>query len=124
VSRTRVASAVVSALAVCLGLACSTAEKRQRQVPAGLWSVRQAESITSIRGTPVHVLRCRGLGRGRRIGGATLYRRFACLAGTRLSHQPVDTVAVDYVLRPLGPYKGRSSRYTLADVHFTGLQVP
>jgi hypothetical protein len=125
VSRSHVGStAAASALVVCVGLACSAREDRQREVPLAWWSVRQAESVTSIRGTPVHVLGCKGLGRGRRIAATTLHRAFACLAGARLSHQRVDTVAVEYVLRPLGPYRGRSSRYALEDVHFSGLQVP
>jgi hypothetical protein len=89
-----------------------------------MWTKRQAESVRSIRGMAVHVLHCDGLGQGRRVGARVLYRRFACLAGARLRHERFDTVAVTYLLIPLGPYRGSASRYRLADVRYAGLQVP
>jgi hypothetical protein len=85
-----------------------------------LWTERQAESIRTIRGMTVHVYRCDGLGRRQGVR----YRRFRCLAGARLRHERFDTVAVTYVLHPLGPYRGGASRFRLADVRYSGLQVP
>lgn len=111
------------ALGMLAGLSCSGNDGRGR-APARMWTEAQAESITTIRGMRVHVRRCRGLGRERRSGRETVYGRFSCLAGARAAHEPVDTVAVTYVLQPLGPYRGRSSKYTLSDVHFDALQVP
>jgi hypothetical protein len=89
-----------------------------------MWTERQAESITTVRGLRVHVRNCEGLGRHRKVGAVVLYGRFACLAGARLAGQPIDTVAVTYTLRPLGRYRGASSGYVLTDVHFGGLGVP
>jgi hypothetical protein len=80
-----------------------------------LWSVRQAESITSIRGTPVRVRYCRGRG-----GQADRYRSFECLAGARTASDPYDTVGIFYVLHPLGEYEGRRSNYRLSNVRFVG----
>lgn len=80
------------------------------------WTVRQAESIAVVRGTPVEVRHCRGLGPvdDRR------YRRFECLAGARAPTDPVETVAVRYVLFPLGDYDGRESPHRLTNVQFIG----
>jgi hypothetical protein len=89
--------------------------------PGNLWTENQAESITSIRGTPVRVRHCEGLGTAR---GRFLYRHFSCVAGTRLRYQPIDTVAVTYVLHPLGHYSGPNSRYALTNVRFIGHGVP
>jgi hypothetical protein len=88
------------------------------------WTERQAESIDVVRGLRVHVRRCTGLGVPRPLGRTKTYARFACLAGARAPHQTFDTVAVTYVLRPLGRYAGRSSRVALANVRFEALQVP
>jgi hypothetical protein len=92
--------------------------------PGNAWTERQAESISSIRGTRVHVRQCDGLARSRVAGRPARYRHFACLAGTRLSYQPIDTVAVTYVLHPLGKYRGRHSDYVASNVRFVGHGVP
>lgn len=106
--------------AALLGLACSG----RGGAPGRMWTEAQAESISVVRGLPVRVQRCRGLGRGRETGKTIVYARFSCLAGARLAGQPIDTVAITYLLRPLGPYAGPSSRCVLTDVHFGGLGVP
>jgi hypothetical protein len=80
-----------------------------------LWTVRQAESITSIRGTPVRVRHCRGL-----VGSEDRYESFECLAGARTAFDQYDTVGVFYVLHPLGAYEGRRSKYRLSNVRFVG----
>ena len=89
-----------------------------------LWTVRQAESISMIRGMHVHVLECRGLGHPTRRGGSARFRHFACVAGARRpgeSYFPrIDTVGVFYNLRPLDKYEGPASRYTLEHVRFIG----
>ncbi len=82
--------------------------------------MQQAESITSVRGTPVRVRHCRGLGRGERKDGEPRYRRFACEAGARAETDKYETVAVRYVLHPLGDYQGPGSRRRLTNVRFTG----
>jgi hypothetical protein len=94
------------------------------EIPPGMWTEAQAASIASIRGTPVRVRHCRGLGNGQTVGSQTVYRRFACLAGARAAHETFDTVAVTYVLRPVGSFAGASSRYVLMDVRFAALAVP
>lgn len=89
--------------------------------PGNFWTEKQAESITSIRGTPVRVRECKGLGKPRE---GVLFRHFSCVAGTRLRYQPIDTVAVTYILHPLGKYRGRNSRYVPTKVKFVGHGVP
>jgi hypothetical protein len=84
------------------------------------WTVREAESISSVRGLPVRVRECRGLGAARRDGGSARFARFACVAGGRSPGEPFDTVAVLYELRVLGEYEGRESRYVLENVRFIG----
>jgi hypothetical protein len=64
----------------------------------------------------VNVRGCRGVGPRE----SKRFRRFDCVAGTRSSTDPVDTVAVLYELRPIGPYSGARSRYVLAKVRFVG----
>jgi hypothetical protein len=100
------------ALAMCVLLAGSCAEDSERDG----WTTPQAESITVIRGLPVRVRHCRGIGRreGRR------YRRFDCLAGARLRGESFDTVAVVYELRPSSRFHGAHSGYTLKYVRFVG----
>ena len=85
------------------------------------WRLAQAESITAVRGTPVHAVRCDGLGP---VVDGGRYRRFACTAAARASFETYDSVGVTYVLRPLGPFAGASSSYALSDVRFTALSVP
>lgn len=104
-----------------LGLACSG---RNGGVADGMWTERQAASITTIRGTPVRVRYCHGLGGGQEARGVIVYGSFSCLAGARIASQAFDSVAVTYVLRPAGAYAGRASRYILANVRFEALMVP
>lgn len=85
------------------------------------WSPAQAESITAVRGTPVHAVRCAGVGLA--VDGGR-YRRFACTAAARAAFQTYDSVGVTYVLRPLGPFAGASSSYALSEVRFSALSVP
>lgn len=104
-------------LAAALGAPPADAHDRH----GNFWTERQAESITTIRGTRVHVRKCEGVGRARE---GVLYRHFSCVAGTRIPSQPIDTVAVTYVLHPLGKYSGRRSRYLATKVLFVGHGVP
>jgi hypothetical protein len=86
------------------------------------WNRQQAESITVVRGMPVRVRHCRGVGRAREEHDRLAYRRFRCLAGARSRFDPygIDTVAVVYVLYPLAPYDDPSSSHRLSDVRFVG----
>jgi hypothetical protein len=102
VTRAVVASAL-TALAACGG-----------EEPA--WSVRQAESITLVRGTPVRQPECRGVGVGRN----GRYGRFTCTAGARRPGEVTDTVAVLYELVPRGNYDGPRSDHDLENVRFIG----
>jgi hypothetical protein len=88
--------------------------------PGAYWRVTQAESISTVRGMRVRVRSCQGLGRARIEAGVRRYRHFRCLAGARASWDTYDTVAVKYVLHPLGPFAGRRSRYALTQVRFVG----
>jgi hypothetical protein len=100
------------ALAICVLLAASCGDESEPD----RWTTAQAESITKIRGLPVRVRGCRGL--GARLGAR--YLRFGCVAGARLRGERFDTVAVVYELRPSSPFRGSDSSYTLRDVHFVG----
>ena len=64
-----------------------------------------------MRGLPVRVRSCRGIGRanGRR------YTRLACAAGARLPGEDFDTVAVTFEVVPR-----RDEGYVLENVHFFG----
>jgi hypothetical protein len=77
----------------------------------GGWTVRQAESIRSVRGMPVRVLNCRGLGSGRK----RRYARFACIAGARTAGETYDTVGVFYDVVPQ-----ENGGYRLENVKFIG----
>lgn len=92
--------------------------------PIIAWSRAQAESISLVRGMPVHVLRCDEAGPAVRVNQAARYRHFACTAGARASFDTYDTVGVTYMLEPLGSFSGASSRHVLTDVHFSALSVP
>jgi hypothetical protein len=81
----------------------------------GGWTVAQAESITSVRGLSVSVRQCRGVDAGRRDGNTLRYERLRCLAGARLRGEKFDSVAVRYVIHPLG-----DSDYELERVRFVG----
>ena len=93
-------------------------------LPIIAWSRVQAESVSVVRGMPVHVLRCDGIGPPVGVNRASRYRRFACTAGARAPFETYDTVGVTYVLQPLGPFFGATSRYVLTDVYFAALSVP
>jgi hypothetical protein len=80
------------------------------------WTVRQAESVDVIRGMRVNVKGCRGIGAKR----SNRFHQFDCVAGARLPRDAVETVAVLYELRPVGPYSGARSRYVLENVRFLG----
>jgi hypothetical protein len=68
----------------------------------------------------VSVRECHGLGQPMTVGRHRRYRHFRCVAGTRAPWETYDTIAVLYVLHPLGPYAGPRSRYTLTQVRFIG----
>lgn len=105
---------VASALVV---LVCfTTAWVADEDSATVLWTERQAESIASIRGMPVHDAECRGLGAGEEAE----YKRFDCMAGGRAPWQTYDTVAVSYVLHPLAEYDGPRSRHRVTRVRFVG----
>jgi hypothetical protein len=80
------------------------------------WTVRQAESIRFIRGTPVSVRGCRGVGPA----ASGRFERFSCVAGARATSDSRDTVAVLYELRVLGPYDRGRPPYALVNVRFVG----
>jgi hypothetical protein len=84
------------------------------------WTVRQAESISTIRGMHVRVRECRGLGHATRNDEARRFRRFACVASARRPGETYDTVGVFYDLRPLGTYDGPASKHALENVRFIG----
>lgn len=75
------------------------------------WTEQQAEAIRSVRGMPVHVLECRGLGSARE----GRFTRFACLAGARRSGENYDTVGVSYDLVLL-----ENAGYRLEKITFIG----
>jgi hypothetical protein len=102
---------VTGLLVVLVSAGCANGDKSSDR----LWTVRQAESITSIRGTPVRVRHCRGRG-----GDANRFESFECLASSRAASDRYDTVGVFYVLHPLGEYEGRRSNYRLSNVRFIG----
>jgi hypothetical protein len=86
------------------------------------WTTQQAESITSVRGLPVRVRRCRGLGPAQNGESEPRFRRFRCLAGGRATSDryAFDTVAVRYDLHPTAEYRGPGSGHRLTNVRFVG----
>jgi hypothetical protein len=74
------------------------------------WTVERAESVTTIRGMNVHVLRCRPLGPGEDMR----YKRFACEAGARRPGEAYDTVGILYQIRV------EDDGYVLERVRFIG----
>ena len=88
--------------------------------PPRFWTVRQAESIKLVRGTPLKSTRCTGLGMPR----ASAYRRFSCVGVVVPKTIPDRTVRVRYVLNPRGKYKGHPSAYVATSVHFNAFGVP
>jgi hypothetical protein len=79
------------------------------------WTVAEAEAVTEVRGLPVRVRECRGLGEATRDGATRRYERFRCLAGARLEGERFDTVAVRYDIRTTS-----GSEYQLQNVQFIG----
>jgi hypothetical protein len=104
----RIRSSLLPLAAVTVALAGCGEEDRG-------WTVRQAESVTAVRGLPVRVRECRGLGDASGDGPARRYERFRCLAGARLEGERFDTVAVRYEIRPAD-----GSEYDLERVEFIG----
>ena len=84
------------------------------------WTEAQAASVKNIRGQPVRVRSCRGIGPSDEVDGSRVYRMFDCVAGTRQPWERYDTVAVFYVLNVLGEYEGPRSRHRLTKVRFLG----
>jgi hypothetical protein len=117
---------LLAAAVVALGVAsaCAGTDERPETKPPAYWTVREAESMATVRGQPVHVRACRGLGRARTSKAVVRYQRFACTAGTGLDWESFDSVAVTYVLVPLGPYEGGCSEHALRNVRFVGGGVP
>jgi hypothetical protein len=103
-------------LVVALVMSSACGESR----PPEFWTVTQAESIKSIRGTKLETTACTGIGASRASG----YRRFSCTARTRPSSLPDLPVQVRYVLNPRGEYRGNRSAYLATDVHFESFGVP
>jgi hypothetical protein len=88
--------------------------------PAEFWTVEQAESIRSIRGTMLQTATCTGIGESRASG----YRRFSCSGSTTPEALPDLPVRVTYILNSRGEYRGRHSAYLATDVHFDAFGVP
>lgn len=84
------------------------------------WTEPEAAAITTVRGMPVRVVRCRGLGSNESQDDRKAFARFDCLAQTRAPWQRYDTITVTYVLHPLGEYEGARSPHRLTNVHFVG----
>jgi hypothetical protein len=99
-------------LVSCVAAGCTDADAPSERV----WTEHQAESITSVRGTPVRVRDCRGRGKKQ----DDRYSSFDCLAGARNTLDRYDTVGVFYVLHPLGKYEGPTSAHRLTNVRFVG----
>jgi hypothetical protein len=101
-----------------LALALTAGCGSDKDASAQWWAVDQAESIAVVRGMPVRVRYCRGLGPS----DDRKYARFDCLASARAVRDlyPFETVAVVYVLHPLEEYRGAKSRHRLSSVKFYG----
>jgi hypothetical protein len=88
--------------------------------PPTYWSVEEAESIKRVRGTPLVITDCKGLGDGR----DSRYRRFRCTGRVVAPTVPQLPVRVRYVLNPRGAYQGRRSAYLATSVRFDSFGVP
>jgi hypothetical protein len=88
--------------------------------PAEFWTVKQAESIKSIRGTTLETTTCTGIGASRASG----YRRFSCTGKTTPRSLPDLPVRVRYVLDPRGEYRANRSAYLATNVRFDSFGVP
>jgi hypothetical protein len=111
---TRVAAIVSLVVTVLASLGCGTSR------PARFWTVRQAESIRLVRGTPLKRTTCTGLG----IERASAYRRFSCVGVVVPKTVPDVPVRVRYVLNPRGKYEGPRSAYLATSVYFDSFGVP
>ncbi len=111
---TRVAGIMSLVVMLLASLGCGASR------PARFWTVRQAESIKLVRGTPLERTTCTGIGMRR---GST-YRRFSCVGVVVPKGIPDRPVRVRYVLNPRGEYKGHRSAYLATSVHFDAFGVP
>ena len=98
-------------------LACG----ESRSLSPRFWTVRQAESIRIVRGTPLRTTKCTGRGERR----ASAYRRFRCVG----VHWPKGLayplpVRVRYVLEPRGAYRVGRPPYVMTRVRFDSFGVP
>jgi hypothetical protein len=105
--------------AVVIGLVCAACGTSGH--PSRYWTKSQAESIRSVRGTPLKTTTCTGRGEERESG----YRRFFCVG----VHWPKGLgyslpVRIRYVLAPLGQYRGTQPPYKLTWVRFDSFGVP
>jgi hypothetical protein len=107
------------ALPVVIGLVSAACGRSDH--PSGFWTKAQAESIRSIRGTPLERTTCTGRGEERE----SAYRRFFCVGvhWPRGLAYPLP-VRVRYVLAPLGQFWGMRSAYQLTWVRFDSFGVP
>jgi hypothetical protein len=111
---TRVAGIVLLVVTLLASLGCGASR------PAKFWTVKQAESIKLVRGTPLERTACTGLGERR----ASAYRRFSCVGVVVPKTFPDLPVRVRYVLNPRGQYKNHRSAYLATSVHFDSFGVP
>jgi hypothetical protein len=99
-------SSVVAQVAVVLAVAaCSGGDEQSG------WTTEQAEAITAVRGLPVDVRECSGIGDA----DDRRYERLACVAGARLTGEAFDTVAVSFDVVP-----SSGDAYELENVRFFG----
>jgi hypothetical protein len=92
----------------------------EASAPPTYWSVEEAESIKRVRGTPLAITDCKGLGEAR----DSAYRRFRCSGRVVAPAVPQLPVRVRYVLNPRGAYRGSRSVYLATSVRFDSFGVP
>jgi hypothetical protein len=107
-------------LALCLIGALSLSACGGSTAPPTFWTVEQAESIKVIRGTPLAITKCGGLGESRE----SAFRRFRCTGRIVAEAVPQLPVRVRYVLNPRGAYEGGGSAYLATSVRFDSFGVP
>ena len=105
-------------LLVVVALVAATACSDSR--PPEFWTVEQAESIKSVRGTSLEKTGCTGVGSSR----DSAYRRFSCVGTTKASALPQVPIRVRYVLNSRGEYRGARSAYLATNVYFESFGVP
>jgi hypothetical protein len=88
--------------------------------PPTYWSVEEAESIKRVRGTPLAITDCKGLGDAR----DSAYRRFRCTGRVVAPAVPQLPIRLRYVLNPRGAYQGSRSAYLATSVRFDSFGVP